>query len=288
MMNILDKTDKSLAPTPRANGQPTMSIKRVKFDWSQGGKPGHFRMIHKAQLNIDGRYQRDQVSDNKVREIARNWDWVLLGVILVVQRDDGSLWVFDGGHRTRAAFYRDDIDSLPCMVYQLEEISNESRAFLGKNLMTTNVSSVDKYKASVCAEDETAIATQEILKEFGVEVSFNATSSRQLKCINTLQKMVDKNESLAKRCFVFMMARTEGSPVSSVCLRGLFALCIRFANEFDVLEKYGEKLARHSQKEMEVRIRQMRAECGKGGEKVEALALMSLINKGCRHKLTWT
>lgn len=287
MVNILDRSDRSLSPVPRANGTPTMIPKRSKNDWSLGGKPGRFCMIDKRDLNIEGDYQRNQVSENKVREIARNWDWVLLGVVYVVQRSDGTYWVFDGGHRTRASFYRDDIQALPCMVYQMNDLSDEAKAFLGKNLMITNVSSVDKYKAAVVAKDATACKAASLLAEFGIEVSYGATKSKQIKCINTLLSMIDRNEVLAKRCLAFCLERSEGMPVSSDVMRGLFALCERLSDRVDVLDKFGEKLARHSQREMQVRIRQMSAECGKGGEKVEALALLSLINKGCKNKLSW-
>lgn len=264
-----------------------MVPKRSKNDWSQGGRPGLFRVIDKRDLNIDGRYQRDRVSESKVREIARKWDWVLLGVILVVERNDGTYWVFDGGHRTRASFYRDDIQMLPCMVYSMDDLSDEAKAFLGKNLMITNVNSVDKYKASVVANDDTASKAAKLLAEFGVEVRVNAVKSTQIKCISTLMSMLEKNEELAKRCFVFVLGRSDESPVSAEVMRGLFALSQRLQSRLDVLDEFGEKLARHSQREMLVRIRQMRAECGKGGEKVEALALLSLINKGRRNKLSW-
>jgi hypothetical protein len=264
-----------------------MIPKRIKNNWSNGGKPGQFRLIDKHALSIDGRYQRDQVSENKVREIARSWDWVLLGALMVVKRNDGSLWVFDGGHRTRASFYRDDVTLLPCMVYEIDDLSNEAKAFLGKNLMITNVRPVDKYKAAVCAEDEIAKKAENLLSELGIKACQHGTTSKSIRCINTLMSMIECDEHLARRCFIFCLARTDGEIVSSQVLRGLFTLCQHFADQFDVLELYGEKLARHSQREMGVRIRQTRAETGKGGERIEALALLSLINKGCKKKLSW-
>lgn len=287
MTNILDRNDRSLCPVPQPNGAQLLVSKRSKNNWSQGGRPGCFRMIDKGLLNIDGRYQRGQVSENKVREIARNWDWVLFGVVLSVQRSDGTIWVFDGGHRTRASFYRDDITLLPCMVYSLEDLSSEAKAFLGKNLMITNVSSVDKYKAAVVANDDIANKASQMLEEHGLEVSGSAKSSSQIKCINTLLSMIETDEALARRCLAFCISRAEGATVSATVMRGLFALCKHFEDHFDVLTRFGDKLARHSQREMDVRMRQLRAECGKGGEKVEALALLSLINKGCKNKLAW-
>ena len=97
-LNILSKVDRSLAPVPNPNRAVAVS-KRDKFDWSTGGSRGEFRWIAKNDLNIDSRYQRDQVSEAKVMEIARDWDWLLLGCISVIEREDGSLWVFDGGHQ---------------------------------------------------------------------------------------------------------------------------------------------------------------------------------------------
>lgn len=287
MANVLDRSDRSLSPVPRTNGTSVMIPKRRKNNWSFGGKPGRFRKISKSELNIDGRYQRGKVSEAKVQEIARSWDWALLGVILVVQRTDGTYWVFDGGHRTRAAFYRDDVNLLPCMVYSIDELSDEAKAFLGKNLMVTNVSSIDKFKAAVVASDETASKAAKLLKEFGLTVSFSAKNGKQFKCINTLISMIERDELLAKKCLAFCIGRCENAPVSSAVMRGLFALCQHFSDRVDVLESFGDKLAQYSQREMEVRIRQMRAECGKGGEKVDALALLSLVNKGSKKKLAW-
>lgn len=293
MANVLDHADRSLTPVPRHNGEAVMIPKRNKNDWSQGGNPGQFLLINKKELNIDGRYQRSQVSEKKVRDIARQWDWILFGVVLVVQRNDGSFWVFDGGHRTRASFYRDDIHMLPCMVYSvssansLDSLPGEAKAFLGKNLMTTNVKAVDKYKAAVVANDEIALKADKLLAEIGIVVSGKANNGKQIKCIKTLLIMLERDEVLAKRCLAFCFARSEGMPISSRVMRGIFCLCYHFSGRIDILEKYGEKLARHSQREIEVRIRQMCVECGKGGETAEALALLSLINKGCKNKLAW-
>lgn len=283
MSNILDKKDKSLYT---AFGGVAVS-KVERFNWRAVGKKGQFSQISKHLLNIDGRYQREQVRPLKVLEIAKNWDWAMLGSISVVQRDDGSYWVFDGGHRTRAAFYRDEIDELPCMVFKFSDLSEEAKVFLGKNLMTTTVNAIDKFKASVCAEDENALATKELIKSFGLKVSRKATKSTDVKCIKTVQEMVAENHDLARRCVGFVLQVADGEPLSASCLRGLFALCQHFSGRVDILAKYGEKLSRYSQKEMEVRMRQMKAECGKGGAKIEALAIMDLINKGKRNKLSW-
>jgi hypothetical protein len=286
--NILDKTDKSVATIHVPNRDTVLLPKRNRHGWHQGSKEGTFAKISKRSLNIDGRYQRGESSHKKILEIAANWDWALLSTISVAQREDLTLWVFDGGHRARASFYRDDIDLLPCMVYQFADLSEEAKAFLGKNLMVSNVSSVAKYKASVVASDPVSEVVAGMLAEYGVSVAPTASSRAQVKCVGTLLAMCEKDESLARRCFEFCLLQVPGDdPVSSSVLRGLFFLCQHFAGRVDIIGKYGSKLAAHSQKEMDVRIRQTKAECGKGGEKIEALGLLSIINKGLRNKLAW-
>jgi hypothetical protein len=287
--NILDRTDRSHIAMPHGNNAPTLHAKKDKYEWSSGGVPGRFELIPKNNLNVDKRYQRGQISAGKVLQIARTWDWALLAVISVVQRDDGTFWVFDGGHRVRASYYRNDVDLLPCMVHCFSDLSDEAKAFLGKNLLLTNVNAVDKYKAAVVAKDRLANKAEAMLQELGISVLTNATKPGQIKCVTLVMNMINRNPTLARECLIFCNTNSGDSPISSTVLRGLFTLCEHFAcKDIDVLQAYASKLHRHSQAEMEVRIRQMKAELGSGGEKTEACAIMSLINKGCRTKrLEW-
>ena len=71
-------------------------------------------------------------------------------------------------------------------------------------------------------------------------------------------------------------------------LIGIFTLQQHFLPQgIDMLAEHGEKILTHSQKEIEIRIRQMRAETGKGGSAVYAKAILDLINKGKRNRIQW-
>jgi hypothetical protein len=286
-VNILSKVDRSLAPVPNPKREVTVS-KRDKFDWSTGGSCGEFRWIAKNDLNIDSRYQRDQVSDAKVREIARDWDWLLLGCISVIEREDGSLWVFDGGHRARASFFRDDIKELPCMVHRVATVNEEAKAFVARNTMVSNVAAYDRHRASVCAAEPVALSVQAILDEFGLTViKGGASGAGYLSCIGTLQSCVKEDAEDAKKVLRFLLSIAGERLVVGKVLAAMFTLYRHFKPKFDILEKYGEKISRHSQREIEVKISQFTTECGKGGNVIGAKAILELINHRNRIRVEW-
>jgi hypothetical protein len=284
MFNKLDKSDKSLNEV--YGRKDVLIAKRDQYSWDTSGPTGEFAWVDKRDLNIDERYQRDETSKSKVVHIAKHWDWLMLGVISVIRRSDKTLWVFDGGHRTRAAFYRDDVQAIPCMVHDFDDLGAEAKAFVVRNTMISNVSAVDRYKASVCAEEPTAIATKQLLEELGLEVKKTSNGKHSVKCIGAIQRIMQEDPQLARRVVVFVDKMVRDSALSSSVIRGLFLLCKHF-DDIDILHKYRDKLLSFSMRDMEIRIAQVKREVGAGGEKVEALGVMACINKGLKNKLKW-
>lgn len=290
MANILDKTDKSQAPVPSKDGNFITVSKHKKYNWAPVGDWGVFMFLAKESLSIDGDYQREQVSERKVQEIASSFDPVLFGVLIVFERKDGSRWVGDGGHRVRASFLRDDVRYLPCIVYKVEDLSSEARAFLGLNTMKTNVGSTDKFKASITANEELAVKTDGILKSLSIEVSKRASKKHQVKCISTVIECIKEDEPLAIRCMQLLLKMHDEIPIDNKVLRGIFYLCRRLSSRVDVLDKHGHILADCTQAYIKSLIDMKEIELkGVRGDKVAALAVMDIINKRLRgaRKLTW-
>jgi hypothetical protein len=289
-VNILDKTDKSLAPMPgkTRTGEAAAGVeKRTKFAWSTANKKGIFMEIPKTQLNIDGRYQREQVSRGKVLEIARGWDWLMVGAISVIARSDGTYWVFDGGHRTRAAFYRDDINELPCMVHEIDDLTDEAKAFFVRNTMVSNVSAMARHRAAVCAVEPIAERVNELLDRCGLRVSDNKGAD-VIMCISEVTRCVAADAEVAERLIMFCRdMNRDGAPISGKLLRGMFTLHQRMKPRFDLLERFGDKIAGHSQKEIEIKLRQFAAECGHGGSAVEAKAILGIVNHKNKNRIEW-
>jgi hypothetical protein len=283
--NILDKVDQSSITSK--NGVVTRKVDR--YEWKNPQKPGECRLISKHQLNIDRRYQRQQVSTKKVTDIASGWDWLLIGAISVIVREDGTFWVFDGGHRVRAAFKRDDVHLLPCLVHKLETVQEEAKAFVERNTLTTNVSSFDRFNASVVAEDPVAKSTMEMLTEFGLKpVKGGGSDSTSIHCVGALQKCVKINREDAKKTLAFCLGIAGDYFIVGKVLLGMFTLHQHFKGRFDVIDDFGHKLEKHSQREVEVRINQFIAECGgKGGDIMCAKAILTLINHRLKFKIEW-
>ena len=155
MGNILDKKDKSIVPNPVRGGTP----KEEKWKWARPSSPGTYRQINKSELNIDDRYQRDEQSRDRVMRIARDWDWSLFEVLMVAERSDGTFWVFSGGHRVRASFYRSDIQALPCLVFSMNDVADEARAFIAVRKMSSSIKALDTYRACVCSSGASSIGS---------------------------------------------------------------------------------------------------------------------------------
>lgn len=281
MSNILSHVDQAFNSSQK-------TAKREIYKWTQPSQQGVFMMILKKQLNIDGRYQREEVSREKVMSIARDWDWLICGTISVIRRDDGTFWVFDGGHRTRAAFYRDDITELPCMVHDMSSLTDEARAFVARNTMVSNVSALARFRASTCAKEPISVQATEMLERNGMHVVKNSTTLDTFSAIGSLIECIKQNHEVAETVLGFCCRLTRETGPSGVLMLGMFVLQMHFLQlKIDVIATCGERILTHSQKEIEIRVRQMRAETGKGGATIYAKAILELINKGKRIKLVW-
>lgn len=281
MQNILDKTDKSQAPTPTGG----MSSKTPKYNWSQLGSMGEFRMISKRMLNIDGVYQRKEVSKAKVMKIAAEFDWTLFGTLSVADRGMDGLWVINGGHRIRATFYREEIDLVPCMVFVSTGIKQESQVFIDGQTQVTNVASIDLFRAAIAAENDVALATQAILSKLGITVIKTAINANQLKCIGAVVNAVKINRNAAEYCLALAQRLTDSGGIQSAVFRGLFEIAKRSDLHLKTLQSSEQKLMTIGQQGLIMRINQKKIVMGKGGSTIEGIAILDEINKGKRNKL---
>jgi hypothetical protein len=262
--------------------------KEEKYKWKHPGEPGEFMWINKRDLNIDGTYQRDQVSEGKVIQIAKEWDWKLFGVLAVVQREDRSFWVYDGGHRCRGAFKRRDIQLLPCMVFQVADASAEAMAFVGTNTMKSAVSAFHLHRAMLKAQQPVAVAVERIVNKYGYKV---AQEDRKFafRAVRTLQKMVERDEVLAERVFAACAEiAMDGEAFNSKVLEALFECQYKLSDRADVLSgPHLEKLKARTMPGLEREVTRQKALLGKGGPAVGARAILEVINKGKSRKLTF-
>lgn len=257
--------------------------KQKKYSWASPSVMGVFKTINKNELNIDLTYQGSQISKKKVMEIARNWDWRLLGALSVIKRPDNTFWVYDGGHRARASIYREDIIGLPCMVFDAETIEIEAKAFVGRNLLKSAVGSYDKHKASIIAKEPTALAVEEILNKYGYIVARNTSVLYGISAIRSLTRLIQRDpqrtDAMLKLCTEIA---ENGEQLSHKIMTGMFYL----VGKTNILSReWRKQLEKLGLKVLEKEMIRSGIINNKGGERIWAQGVESILNKQRRTKL---
>lgn len=125
------------------------------------------RNIELSKLQVDTSYQRE-VSMTLVEQIRRNWDEVASELILVSKREDGTLWIVNGQHRTAAAGLRGDAKIWARVV---EGLGPEQEAALR---LKTNVRLGDRpqerFRAQLRAGDPESVRIVKILDQVGTQI----------------------------------------------------------------------------------------------------------------------
>jgi hypothetical protein len=254
-----------------------------RYGWILRDMPGVFMEISKADLNIDHSYQRDDINEPKILEIAKNWSWVGCGAILVAVRPDGTWFVFDGQHRVLAARKRSDVLTLPCMVYECESVQQEAVGFLVSNDHRKPVTAIGKFKSLVMAEDEIAVRVREVLEQHGLELCKTATKPGQIKCVRRCQFMCSTNATSFERCLALAAEACEGEcAIQEDLLMALFG-CHQKHKLLDD-RRFCNRVKDIGVPAIMEQIRKTRGYRGIGGEETAREGLLFAVNKGLRQK----
>jgi len=284
MCNILDKKNNGMANFFEHNTMP----KREKYKWDTISQMGVYCLISKFDLNIDGRYQRKTVSQKKVLDIARTLDWKKFGVLSVVIRKDMTYWIYDGGHRARASFLRDDVDRLPCMVFESDGLVEEADIFIKTNTMKSVVTQYQKYCAGITAEGEIYLKIKKILARHGYcAAEPTGRKKHSFQALGIIHKLVVENEELAEKAFgLCAELAVDGEVFSGAILNGIYVCAKKLPKSVDMFSgEIKNKLKRSRIENIEMEINRKKHLLGRGGELVAALAVLDIINYKCRNKI---
>ena len=203
-----------MAPMPNG-GAPVSKVE--KFKWAPLGKQGRFELIAKGDIQIDHTYQRDKVSQGRVIAIARDFSWPAFGVILCARRSDSSVWCYDGQHRKLAADKRSDVNKLPCMVFQAEDVKAEARSFLLSNTVRGAMASLDKYRALLACEDETAIGIRDLARKTGHQIG-----AGHVRCVAFLMKAYIMDPDCLRRTWPIAVRIAQDKQVTDELVKAAF------------------------------------------------------------------
>jgi hypothetical protein len=276
-------TASALSTSEFASVPPKAKIAKIaRYGWILRDSPGVPTYIDKHELNIDHAYQREKVSQGKVRQIQSSWSWVGCGMILVALRKDGTHWVMDGQHRVLAARNRSDIDELPCLVFTVESKNDEAAGFLVANTQRKPVTAIAKYRAMVLTKDATAIAVDEVLNRLGIEVSDTLNTVRQIKCVTKCLKVAADSKETLYLCLRAYMRLDNAPSINSRMLDGLAWLHKRHGLLSN--SRFVERFSSQDIEELHMSIRRYAAAEGSTAAKVCAAGILTCVNKGLRNK----
>jgi hypothetical protein len=201
------------------------------FSYANKSNPkGIFRQIPKENLIVPEKYyQRPAVSDRKVKEIADNWDWVLCGAIRVAEYDK-KMYVMEGGHRVRGAKeLNGTIKTLPCMVYKIDSLTDQARAFLGCAKKRTAIKSYENHKAGLIANDPMAIKVEQIVTDCGYFIG--PTGDFSFAAVRALESCVKVDYEIAQTAFWVCSEIAGGDRIYKEVLLGIFEVEYRSKNQ---------------------------------------------------------
>lgn len=184
-------------------------------------KPGQFMMLDKNLINVDERYQRE-VDDKRAREYAENFSWSAFGVISVVLREDGTYWAFDAATRHRTSMYVPSITHVPCMVYRMQDISEESVAFERTNKFRKSVNAYQHHKSQVVSKRGFAVFVDSLVKVHGYEVG--KSSGRTVRCIGLMTNLAKQDKDVLARVWPLVVQLHGGEGIDKHVLAALFHL----------------------------------------------------------------
>ncbi len=291
MADVHDRTDKSqLRVHPN---QKTFPSKKDTYNWAELNARMTIMLLKKTDIGIDDEYQRGDAEGNKkiVRAIASAWNWILLGVLLIAKRPDGTLWAVDGGHRLRAADHRDDVMDLPCSVFESTGPEEEAKIFYLVNNMSTNVGAYYTFRAKVKSGDQLAVQLDNMLHSHGYKASKSARDG-DFSAVRALYDMGMRDLELTKKVFAFWadMAGPDKEKIPGNAIKGLFQLAVNQAHaDRDIFDDAAamKKLQSYGIGGCSASMQSKRGEIGNGGAKTCALGLLEIINKG-RRKKRWS
>jgi len=271
---------------PRELHQGRSKVARNK--WQIRGTMGEFMVLSKYDLRVDrATYQRD-ATNNRALEFARNWSWVACGALSIALREVNNkleFWVIDGQHRLEAALLRDDIDQLPCLCFEVDNIEEEATGFYEINLHRGALHTTDKFRAMLVKKDPVAVAVNELVRSTGRTIG-KYSAANTINCVGVLMRCYEMDSARLERLFPVMVEILHGQPFHRDLVAALFWLEGALpADESLTRPRWTARLKQVGYDELHRSMAETCAYLNARTPKSAGIGVAKAINKGLRQKL---
>jgi len=192
-----------------------------------------FERVVVDKIQIDFSYQRD-FDEHRAKVMAAAFDESRIGVPVLAERPDSTLWVIDGQHRTAAAKMagRGSM-SVFCEIHTGLSRAQEAELFLKLNGGRKAVRVFDKYKARMVAKEPIALEFTRIVESCGLRIG--TTPGKATLCaIQAIEAVHARNKNLA--VVLDLVKRWSNSDVRAVdgdLLKDVSNFLVDYADEAD-------------------------------------------------------
>lgn len=259
-----------------------------RYGWIIRDAPGEFAMIPKHQFAVDMTYQR-RIKEARVLKIAREWSWIACGTIKVVLRpSDAEYMVIDGQHRVDAARRRSDIDRLPTLIFEVDNISDEAQGFLNANTLRKPPSIVERFNAMITSKHPGALIAQELLSGEGRSIK-DATNSNGVTCMAAILKCLEVNERSFRAVWPVIVKLCEGRTIHQRLVYGLFYVETHLPPGISLSQpQWSKRLQSVGHEKLMDAIVKAAAFLGSLTPKTSAEGIVNAMNAGLRNRLPFS
>ncbi len=154
------------------------------------------KVVRLDTLNTDTSYQRGIKPRHK--RIIADFDENALGIPLIGEREDASLWIVDGLQRI-TALRKMDRKEARCEIFRSDGPEHEAEIFKFVNLNRTKLTVAEEFQALLTAGDALAWQIKETVESLGYKLLLNnhgrgkgvgdVPNAKNLICVNTLRRV---------------------------------------------------------------------------------------------------
>ena len=167
---------------------PPEEYKNIKLMW-----------LPLSVLIVDrAKYQRDPVVEQKIKNMAEKWSYVVCGFLTVMIRKNEKSYAVDGQQRALAAELK-GLTHLPCLVTASSGHVEEALVFLAINRNRTAVMRAGVFKASAAAKEEPAASIKAWADKCGLKIGYNGGAKGTFASVGALEKLWKLDEEAARQ-----------------------------------------------------------------------------------------
>lgn len=198
-------------------------------------------LVEVSNLFVDKEYQR-RISEGLVEDIAWNYIPPIVQTLCVSARKESgsgdnrkvtSGAVFDGQQRLEGIRRRNklierrEIDGalifvVPAIVYSGLDQAGEAQLFEWIQVKRRNMTSYDRFRASLVAGNEESLAIKELTEECGYEVGYSGETDIAISAVSALEQMYRRDPDVLERALIIFRGAWKTNYIPQAAhLRGM-------------------------------------------------------------------